>query len=181
METRQQKFIAELPAEFDFPSMSPDGTKVALNVTTGGITNVWALDLATQKPKQLTFDKESIGFPAFSPDGKFIAAQNQHGADNGIVILPSEGGPVAQLTPVHGQQWSHGWSADGDKVLFAKLGDDEQWNIWSVSRSTKIQKQLTHYSNRNAFVRYPVMSPHGDRLLYERTESSGNIWMVDLM
>jgi Tol biopolymer transport system component len=120
-----------------------------------------------------------FAFPAWSPDGKFIAAEIQRGADNSIVILPSAGGPVTQLTPYRGQHWLHGWSPDGDKVLYAKQGEDFVWNIWSVSRSTKIEKQLTHYTKTNAFVRYPSMSPRGNQIVYEYTETTGNIWIVE--
>jgi Tol biopolymer transport system component/DNA-binding winged helix-turn-helix (wHTH) protein len=183
VETRQRMVIAEVTkdiSDLDFSSFSQDGKKVAFNVSRGGATNIWVMDLETKDLKQVTFDKESIGFPAWSPDGKVIAAQNQIGAENSIVIFPAEGGPITQLTPVQGEQWSHGWSPDGDKVLFAKVGDDGIWNVWSVSRSTKAQKQLTHYSNHNEFVRYPSMSPHGDRVVYEHTETTGNIWIADV-
>jgi Tol biopolymer transport system component len=83
------------------------------------------------------------------------------------------------LTPYHGKQWIHSWSPDGDKILFVKKEEDLLWNVWSVSRSTKIEKQLTHYSNTNAYVRYPSMSPRGDQVVYEYTESSSNIWMLE--
>jgi len=53
------------------------------------------------------------------------------------------------------------------------------WNIWSVSRSTKIEKQLTHYTKTNAYVRYPTMSSRGNQIVYEYTESTGNIWMIE--
>ena len=69
------------------------------------------------------------------------------------------------------------WSPDGDKIIFAKQQDDSIWNIWSVSRSTKAQKQLTHYRKLSAYVRYPDMSPRGNQIVYEYTETTGNIWM----
>ena len=99
--------------------------------------------------------------------------------DNGIFILPSTGGAPTQITPIHGQNWSSSWSPDGEKVIFAKPGDDLNWNIWSVSRSTQIQEQLTHYTKRNAFVRYPATSPKGNQIVYEYTETTGNIWIME--
>jgi len=43
--------------------------------------------------------------------------------------------------------------------VFIRLQPDGIWNVWSVSRSSGIEKQLTHYTRLNAFVRYPAISP----------------------
>jgi Tol biopolymer transport system component/DNA-binding winged helix-turn-helix (wHTH) protein len=177
-DTRQQKVIMELKQDSGEFRLSPDGMQVAITSSISGVINIWLIDLATGKLKQLTFDKEMAGFPAWSPDGKFIAAEIQRGVDNSIVILPSAGGAVTQLTPYQGQHWLYSWSPDGDKVLFAKQGEDAIWNLWSVSRLTKTEKQLTHYMKLNAYVRYPSISPRGDQIVYEYTETTGNIWMV---
>ena len=48
------------------------------------------------------------------------------------------------------------------------------------SRSTLKEKQLTHYEKTNAFVRYPACSPRGNQIVYELTESTGNIWMMEI-
>jgi TolB protein len=178
-ETRQQKLVAGLNEEFGDVKLSPDGKEVATHLSVGGVVNIWVVDLATSKMKQLTFDREMCAFPAWSPDGKYIAAEVQHGSDNAIAVLPSGGGPMTQLTPYHGQHWVRSWSPDGDKIIFAKQQDDSLWNIWSVSRSTKAEKQLTHYTKLNAYVRYPAMSPRGDQIVYEYTETTGNIWMFE--
>ena len=134
---------------------------------------------AEGKATQLTFDKEMVGFPVLSPDGKLIAAEMQRGRDTNIVILPRSGGPVTQLTFNPAQSWPHSWSADGDKIIFARRDPAGPWNLWSVSLSTLRQKQLTHYNSINAYVRYPAFSPRGNQIGYELTESTGNIWMME--
>ena len=52
--------------------------------------------------------------------------------------------------------------------------------MYWVSRTTKEQKQLTHYSKLNAYVRYPAWSPLGNQIVYEYAETTGNIWLVEL-
>jgi len=49
-----------------------------------------------------------------------------------------------------------------------------------VSRSTKAETQITHYTTLNAQVYSPVMSPRGDQLVYEYAQAIGNIWMLEL-
>jgi Tol biopolymer transport system component len=178
-ETREQRLVMEMKQDFGEIRLSPDGTQLALNSSVAGVVNIWRMDMVNGKMKQLTFDPELCGFPAWSPDGKYIAAEVKHGADNSIVVLPSGGGAVTQLIPYHGQQWPQSWSPDGDKILFAKQQEDAIWNLWSVSRSTKIEKQLTHYTKLNAYVRYPTMSPRGNQIVYEYTEATGNVWMIE--
>jgi len=177
-DTRQQKVIKQIDRNSGGFSLSPNGTQIAMGLSKDGIYNIWLTDLSNATPKQLTFNKETTSYPAWSPDGKFIAAEIQRGIDNNIVIVPSAGGTATQLTPFQGQQWLFGWSPDGDKVLYANQGKDLAWNIWSVSRSTKTEKQLTHYIKTNAYVRYPSMSPRGNQIVYEYTETTGNVWML---
>jgi Tol biopolymer transport system component/DNA-binding winged helix-turn-helix (wHTH) protein len=179
-DTRQQQVIADLDHPSSGFQLSADGKQVAITMLVDGIQNVWILDLATGARRQVTFDKEDAGYPAWSPDGKFIAYQIERGADNSIFVMPAAGGASTQITPFKGQHWHYSWSPNGDKIVFAKVGEDLIWNIWSVSRTTKVEEQLTHYTQTNAFVRYPATSPRGNQIVYERTETTGNIWMLQL-
>jgi Tol biopolymer transport system component len=178
-ETRQQRQIFASDQDIGQFQLSPRGTQLAYNRSVDGVINIWLMDLQTQKARQITFDKELIGFPGWSPDGKFLTGEMHRGRDINIVILPSSGGAPTQLTFDHGNNWPHGWSSDGDKILFAKQQDDGIWNVWSVSRSTKQERQLTHYTKPNSYVRYPTMSPRGTQVVYEYAEATGNIWMLE--
>jgi len=133
--------------------------------------------MANGAMRPLTPGKDKFSFPSWSPDGKFIAAEGLRGSDNDVAIITVSSGNIQELTPYHGKEWVQSWSPDGDKVFFAKQDDDLTWNIWSVSRSTKVLEQLTHYTSRNAYVRYPTVSVR-NKLVYEYTETNGNIWMV---
>ena len=52
------------------------------------------------------------------------------------------------------------------------------WNVWSVSRETGKETQVTRYTGVNTFVRYPSSSPRGDRIVFELGEVRGNIWLA---
>jgi Tol biopolymer transport system component/DNA-binding winged helix-turn-helix (wHTH) protein len=180
IETRQEKVVGEFKPDWEKFALSPDGSQLAINVLENGELNIWLVDMASGTLKQLTFDKEKLAFPSWSPDGKYIAAEGQRGTDNDVVILPAAGGRPEQLTPYRRKQWVQGWSSDSDKVLFAKQDDDLSWNIWTVSRSTKEQKELTHYTGPDSYVRYPAISARDNSLVYEKTETNGNVWMLEL-
>jgi Tol biopolymer transport system component len=162
-----------------YARLSPDGTRLAFNSNKSGTINVWLKTIGGGESTQLTFDTEMTGFPCWSPDGKTVAVEVKRGPNDYLAIVPTDGGPPVQLVSEEGLSWPHDWSRDGDKVLFAGQRHGI-WNIYWVSRSTKEQKQLTHYSRYNAFTRYPAWSPSGDQIVYEYAETTGNVWVMEL-
>ena len=166
--------------DIQYARLSADGKQLAFNLTdAAGVINLWTVPISGGQPKQLTFDKELAGFPCWSPDGKFIAYQMKRGDDAFLMIIPNESGTPTQLTSGHGRSWPYSFSPDGDKILFAGERNGV-WNVWWISRSTKKQKQLTNYTKPNAYVRYPAWSPLGNQIAYEYSETTGNIWLMDL-
>lgn len=165
--------------DLTFPRISPDGKQVAFNSKKSGTTNIWVASIESGAVKQVTFDKEAMGFPCWSPDGQFLAFEVKRGDATHIGIMPSAGGQVVELTSDRAQSWPHSWSPDGDKVTFAGFRNGF-WNLWWVSRTSRALKQVTNYRKLNAFVRYPTWSPQGDRIVYEYTETTGNIWLMEL-
>jgi Tol biopolymer transport system component len=81
------------------------------------------------------------------------------------------------LTSERGEAWVHHWTGDGKRIVFAgqRAG---VWNVWSVSRETGRETQVTRYTGVDTFVRYPSSSPRGDRIVFELGEVRGNIWLT---
>jgi Tol biopolymer transport system component len=141
--------------------------------------NVWTMPLSGGEPKQLTFDPEFAGFPAWSSDSRWIAVQIKRGDNTHVGVMPAVGGEILQLTNEKGQAWVNGWSGDNDRIIFAGMRNGI-WNVFSVSRTSREIRQLTHFDKINTYVRYPSMSPAGDKVVYEYAETTGNVWMVEL-
>jgi len=159
--------------------LSPDGKQVAFDSTQGGALNTWVEPVAGGPARQITFDKEMMGFPCWSPDGKFLALEGKRGDDTQLFLIPSDGGEPVQLTHDRGLDWAHDFSPDGDKILFAGQRNGV-WNIWWVSRRDGTEKQITNFTSLNTYVRYPSWSPHGNQIVYEFAQTTGNIWFLKL-
>lgn len=176
----RERVLFDAGRDIQYARLSPNGQQLAFNLADGhGIINLWTVAVSGGQPKQLTFDSELAGFPAWSPDGKYIAYQMKRGDDAYLMLMPSEGGEPVQLTSGHGRSWPYSFSPDGDKIAFAGERDGI-WNVFWYSRSTRTQKQVTNYNKPNAYVRYPAWSPQGNQIAYEYTETSGNVWVIEL-
>jgi Tol biopolymer transport system component/DNA-binding winged helix-turn-helix (wHTH) protein len=169
--------VVHIAKDADFGTYSRDGKQIAFMSATGGPPNVWVAPLNGGAPRQVTFDSESMGFPAWSPDGKALAVEQKHG-DNAQIWIVEPGKPPVQLTRVPGQNWPSSFSTDGDKIAFA-ASRNGVWNLWWISRRDGSEKQLTSYTGFNHFVRYPDWAPDGKSMVYEYAETTGNIWMLE--
>ena len=166
-------------SEVDFMKLAPDGKQIAFNSKADGKINVWTANLESGEQKQITFHDEFAGFPIWSPDGKMFAVQLKRGDDTHVGLVPAAGGEILQLTDERGQSWIHSFSPDGERIAYAGQRGDI-WNVYTVSPKTREQKKLTNYDKLNSFVRYPAWSPRGGRIIFEDTETPGNIWVTEL-
>lgn len=169
-----------------WPRVSPDGTRVAyhsLHFTSLGeaALNISVASLPDlSDTRQLTHETDGgAGFPAWSPDGKWIAYELLRGPHSYLAVMDANGNGQQQLNAEPGHSWVYGFSPDGTKLLFAGLREGT-WNLWWLDRKTREQKRLTNYRSLQTFVRYPAWSPRGDQIVYELGSTRGNVFRLDL-
>ncbi|HEY0284155.1 MAG TPA: winged helix-turn-helix domain-containing protein [Vicinamibacterales bacterium] len=162
------------------PSLSPDGRELAFHVIDeGGVLNVWRQALDGSPRTQVTFDKEAMSYPVWAPDGNSIAVEVKRGDHTFIGVVPRDGGPVELIVTDRGQNWPHGWSPDGEHIVFAGARNGV-WNIYTVSRKTEEIRQLTDFTEIQGYVRYPSWSLTRDAIVFERAEQRGSLWTIKL-
>ncbi|MGE5813937.1 MAG: winged helix-turn-helix domain-containing protein [Acidobacteriota bacterium] len=160
--------------------LAPDGKRVAFyTIEPSGAMNVFTRGLDGSPAAQLTFDREAVSYPAWSPDGRYLAVEVKRGDSTHVGIVPAAGGPMQTLVDARGQSWPHSWSPDGERVAFAGERNGV-WNVWAVSRVTRQARQLTHFTSAAGYVRYPAWSPDGRRIVFERQTPSAGVWTLQL-
>jgi Tol biopolymer transport system component/DNA-binding winged helix-turn-helix (wHTH) protein len=161
--------------------LTPDGRSLVFHAQkAGGPLNVFLAAVGEQRIRQLTRDPEGAGWPAVSPDGRTVALEIFRGPGHAHVGVTSlEGGAIRQLTSAPGQDWVHDWSPDGRKIAFAGMRDGV-WNLYWVGADGAPERRLTHESLRRVYLRYPAWSPRGDRMVFERGELFGQVWLQGL-
>jgi serine/threonine-protein kinase len=75
--------LRETVSDWSSPAFSPDGTKLAIDISDRTQTDIWVYDWARDTLSRLTFDKADEVRPSWSPDGRRIAFASKRGDDKG--------------------------------------------------------------------------------------------------
>jgi len=73
-------------ADWSSPSFSPDGSRLAMDISDGTQADVWVYDWARDTLSRLTFDKADDVRPSWTPDGRRIIFASKRG-DKGVQDL----------------------------------------------------------------------------------------------
>lgn len=180
LERGQERLLADLGVRADAVRLAPDGRRVAFHAPgEDGVLNVWVADLELTDLRQVTFDPELAGFPCWSPDGRELAVEVRRGGTDTIAVVSADGGEPRPVTAGPGRDWPWSWSPDGRRIAFASLRDG-RWNLRWVEVASRRELQLTDWDEPNAYLRYPAWSPAGDLIVFERAETSGDLWLLEL-
>jgi Tol biopolymer transport system component len=122
---RQGQIVGRIgqPGRFDMPSLSPDGTRVAVlrNDPDTGNRDVWTFDVASGKGTPVTNDVAPDDMPVWSPDGKQLAYFSLRESNASLYRKASDGTGSEE----HLFRYTDGtfmgltdWSPDGKHLTF---------------------------------------------------------------
>lgn len=178
-------------ASFADPAFSPDKAKVAfverrIDVKSDKRRGTLELiELASDAQRALTFEREGVASPQWSPDGTalaFLANDNQHHGQ--VFVMSLRGGDPTRITATHDGVQQYAWRPDGaaiayvtadatpDKAAVEKhhdffdIGDDDYLaraytppsHLWIVSRAGANAHRLTS-GTWSAATSYPPSPP----------------------
>jgi Tol biopolymer transport system component len=52
--------------------------------------------------------------------------------------------------------------------------------VLRVNRRTRVTEVLTRFTSASGYVRYPVWSPRGSRIVFERSLRASSVWTTSL-
>jgi serine/threonine-protein kinase len=166
------------PNDYAYPKISPDGSRVALTVSSGpNEADIWIWDFIRKSLTRLTFDKSS-NVPIWTPDSKKIAFQNFRAGQIGTYWKAADGTgkdeklcfePDRSIFP-----WS--FSSDGKNLVVSVIEgpvaiENDKWSIGMLSmEGDHARKPLLQ--EKHALV-MPQVSPDGHWIAYGSDESTG--------
>ena len=162
-----EQALAAPPREYDWPRLSPDGSRVAIEV--GGQT--WVYDTSRDTLTRLTFDGGQNDSPAWSPDGARIAVRsNRAGTPNSIFwqMADGSGGQERLSTATQVADTPGSFSPDGQFLAFFRTDAKTQRDIWVLSLK---DKKRSPFLVTPATEGAPRFSPDGRWMAYVSDES----------
>jgi len=155
------------------PSFSPDGSLIAFHSDRQGRLGLWLMTADGSAQRELTRNGAGIGhFLPWSPDGKYIYLRNSDAAGTPSRISTADG----TLEPVSVHGGSHMSLAPGGRVISDVSGHRQFW----VSPLDGTPYTTFALDDPEVRVDYPVWSPDGRWILFDRTKpEGGDIWLME--
>jgi dipeptidyl aminopeptidase/acylaminoacyl peptidase len=113
------------------PNISPDGTTVLFSRGYVDMTrdqnqsNLWVIDAAGQRLRQLTDGAWSDSAPVWSPDGKRIAFLSNRSGSTQLHVMWADTRETLQLTRLERAPGGITWSPDGTRIAFTNFVPDD--------------------------------------------------------
>ncbi|MGC1905951.1 MAG: winged helix-turn-helix domain-containing protein [Candidatus Acidiferrum sp.] len=156
-------------------SLSPDGTRLAIEWSGPGVPNpehlaLYVKTIGDETVQPLTESRPQLLTPAWSPDGSQLAFHRiAKDGNGGIYLVPSQGGSEKKLYSTHasfGRSLPIAWSPDGKLIAFANApfsGGHLALSLLSID--TLAAKQIEH-NDRCQDEAVPAFSHDGKYLAY---------------
>jgi WD40-like Beta Propeller Repeat len=160
--------VRHLATGVEHPSWSPDGTKLAVDSTDSGRTEILILDAHGKLMNQVT-ESPSDGAtitnsrPAWSPDGTRIAHVHAEGGPLGdIFVTGADGSDPVRITGAEGDDSDPAWSPGATRIAFRSYREGGA-GIFVVDTDTGEEVAL---ATGWADVADPSWSPDGERVVF---------------
>jgi serine/threonine-protein kinase len=162
--------VQQLPAaphRYDLPRLSPDGTRVAVEINSAGNLDVWIYDITRNTMDQLTF--EGGRYPCWTGDGKWVTFSSIRDRASNIYWKQADfSGEAQRLTTSENDQVPFSWSSDGDVLIFGEQSPTTGWDLWSLSLEDAGKPQPIAQTEAIEFAGF--LSPNGRWLAYQSNE-----------
>ena len=153
-------------------ALSPDRSRVAYASHQTGVSKIWVANVDGSSAAQLTDGPAQDFWPAWSPDGKWIAFGSLRGGDPQLWKVASTGGKAEVITREGGFRGD--WSPFDNRIVFWKAGQLQVVEVDSGRVLLKIPAGDLTWT-------LPVWSPDGRHFSATREEAhqGSSLWIFD--
>lgn len=150
----------------EFPSWSPDGTRLIFNSQRAGNSDIWVVNVDGTGLRNLTRHPALDSPASWSPDGGHIVFGSTRRSPSGapmrlvgdIYVMEADGSDVRRLT--HAPRGSYGpaWSPDGRRIAFNSQRDGNS-EVYVMRADGTRERRLTRHREDDGFVAWVGRCP----------------------
>jgi len=164
------------PMAYMSPRLSPDGSRLAVETSNEGGSNIWIYDVSgPTQIRQLTQGGRNER-PIWTPDGERVTFGSDRDGTMSIYLQPADGsGDAERLTTAEEgiEHEPNSWSPDGRTLSFARLDTSTMRGIWTLAPDGETEPE-PFYDLSDSNQSRAMFSPNGNWLAYWSTESGTN-------
>ena len=167
----QEEPLTTPPGRYNYARLSPDGTRVALDVRDQGNISIW--DVRRQRMAQLTFDPALDSLPVWSPDGQRLVWASQRAGPLNLYWQAADGtGAAERLGESRNAQRPSSFTPDGQLLLLSDGPPGTAAQDLGVL-TLKGDRRVTWLVKTPSSELNGEISPNGRWLAYESNHESG--------
>ncbi|HJU07702.1 MAG TPA: S9 family peptidase [Rhodanobacteraceae bacterium] len=166
---------------------SPDGHEIVVSTNTTGRFNLWKIAAQGGAPSQLTHSDDRQYGATWSPDGKWIVYESDHGGDEQykLYAVASDGGQPVDLTPKSNISNTGAlFSPNGRTIaLNFKPKTSPVTDIALLDWKTHAIHQLTHEASKDHLWQVVAWSRDGRNVYANRLNAGftdASVWRIDV-
>ncbi|MEP7199616.1 MAG: DUF5050 domain-containing protein, partial [Chloroflexota bacterium] len=162
-------------ADDQWPSWSPDGSKIAFTSNRDGHYEVYVMNADGSEQTRLTRTNLHSWSPSWSPDGKKIVFSTSRDRNWEVYVMNADGSNPTRLTDDPAEDHAAVWSPDGRVIAFASKRTGN-YDIYLMNPDGSAPNRVTQTSANNFS---PTWSPDSRRIAFE-SNRDGN-WEIYVM
>jgi serine/threonine-protein kinase len=157
------------PMTYIYPRLSPDGLRVALDLTDNDDRDIWIFDLRRSTLERFTRDPSGNPIVAWSPDGRYLAfGSDRFGVTNVFRQAADGSGEPERLLTSADTQMPINYAPDG-RLLFSAAVPGQQRDIYALSLDGERRSEPLVATAANELT--AEVSPDGRWIAYDSDES----------
>lgn len=166
-----QEPVPVAPAIDAYPSVSPDGRRLAFHSNRDGSNQVYVVDVDGSQLRRLTDHAGGSLTPKWSPDGKTIVYTRGVNESSDIWLMDADGGQQRALVATASDDSHPQFMPDGLAIVFntsrpAEDGSKGAWDdIHVIGTDGRGRRRI---SDCRGTCTYATVSPDGSRIAYRR-------------
>jgi dipeptidyl aminopeptidase/acylaminoacyl peptidase len=164
------------------PRFSPDGQKIAMDISDGRQRDIWVYDVARDTLTQLTFDAGLDTNPVWTPDGSrlvFTSDRAKPGTPRNLYWTSADGtGAATRLAESKAEQYPASWHPSGKFLAYVEQHAATGWDAMILPMEADATRTSTAGTpavllGTPAHEDTPMFSPDGRFVAYAYSENGG--------